>query len=63
MLDAFIIDRIRRQQEEAARRQERIPLQIEVPRPPRGPEVAHPRGSDPHRDEGRGIAVIDFSIG
>lgn len=62
MLDAFIIDRIRRQQDEAARRQERIPLQIEVPRPPRGPDAVHPRAADPRRDEDRGIAVVDFSI-
>ncbi len=62
MLDAFIIDRIRRQQEEAARRQERVPLQIEVPRPPRGPDLAPPRAAEPRREDDRGITVVDFSI-
>lgn len=57
MLDAYIIDRIRRQkrpQEDA-----RIPLHIEVPRPPEEP-VAH--REEQHEREERGITVIDFSI-
>ena len=58
MLDAFIIDRIRRQN--PAREQAQIPLQIEVPRPrpPVEPE-ARPREQE---SEERGITVIDFTI-
>lgn len=56
MLDAFIIERIRREQ-----RQERgahIPLRIEVPLPPL-PE-ARPRQS--HAPEEKDPHLVDFSI-
>lgn len=56
MLDAFIIDRIRRQPEQ--RDGALVPLHIEVPRPPPEPE---PRRSELDREE-RGITEIDFSI-
>ena len=57
MLDAYIIDRIRREQEESPRRQQ-IPLHIE--RPP--PEPVPP---EDHRDDTtdpRGSVVIDYQL-
>jgi hypothetical protein len=72
MLDAYIIDRIRREREAPADR--RVPLHIEVPREapreaPRGrtrpghePEPFSPEDEAPSRDEDRGVAIIDFTI-
>ena len=71
MLDAYIIDRIRREREAPVDR--RTPLHIEVPREaPRGrtrpgqePEdVGGPEQDEvPRReDDDRGIAIIDFTI-
>lgn len=58
MLDAFIIERIR-QQQNRPRESAQIPLRIEVPdmEPPRRHEEREER-----KDEERGIAIIDFSI-
>jgi len=57
MLDAYIIDRIRREQEENQRRQQ-IPLHIE--RQPPEPSVSE----DDHeeRPDSRGSIVIDFHL-
>lgn len=73
MLDAYIIDRIRREREAPVDR--RAPLHIEVPREaPRGrtrpdqePEdIGGPERDDTPRrereDDDRGIAIIDFTI-
>ena len=56
MLDAFIIEKIRREQESRIRPQR---IQIEVPRPPRYPEP--PRGEETEESE-RGVVIIDFSV-
>lgn len=60
MLDAFIIDKIRRERE--SRESSRVPLRIEVPRPRERP-VEEGRPAQPD-DEGRerGVAIIDFTI-
>jgi hypothetical protein len=67
MLDAFIIDRIRRQREEQARRDNRIPLEIRMPeRPPMShgdpwvPDGQGPSGQD--RGAERGVVDVDFTI-
>lgn len=63
MLDAFIIQRIRREQE--SKRPARQPMRIEIPRepPPGWRGQRDPQGEeteDPPTD--RGIAIIDFTI-
>lgn len=58
MLDAFIIEKIKREQEE---RTQRVPLQIEDHRRP--PERPPPQWRDDDRDDGnadRGVVIIDF---
>ncbi len=71
MLDAYIIDRIRREREAPVDR--RAPLHIEVPReaprgrtrPDRDPEdIGGPSEDEAPRrdDDDRGIAIIDFTI-
>lgn len=62
MLDAYIIDRIRRERERARQRDQRVPLHIE---PPRAPDDASDdsRGHVPDEDEPkRGSIVIDFQV-
>lgn len=61
MLDAYIIDKIRRERE--SREGERIPLHIEVPRddafePDRDRERRD--RDDEHTD--RGVVIIDFNV-
>lgn len=57
MLDAFIIDRIRkRQQQEQG---DRVPLRIEVPMPP--PPMDPPRSKESELDDDNG-GLVDFSI-
>lgn len=56
MLDAFIIDRIRRDRERA-RREERVPLRPERPMPP-PPERERPRDDRPDT----GSVEIDFHL-
>lgn len=70
MLDAYIIDRIRRERE--SRESGRIPLRIEIPRPPSDGPSHRPdyHRQDPSRSEGeeeqdsgeRGMVIIDFTI-
>jgi len=56
LLDAFIIDRIRRERDAA--RGSFIPLRVEVPPPPRVEPLVPP----PEEGGERGIAEIDFTI-
>jgi len=58
MLDAYIIDRIRREREEQDRRQSRVPLHIEPPPPPRRDEAP----DHGEHDSDRGSTVIDFHL-
>lgn len=59
MLDAYIIDRIRREREaEDGREGNFVPLRIEVPRPPMGPQIEEER---PEENE-RGSVIIDFNL-
>jgi hypothetical protein len=60
MLDAYIIDRIRREREQARQRDGRIPLHIE---PPRAPTEDGPSAPplDKEKPE-RGAVIIDFSL-
>jgi hypothetical protein len=59
MLDAYIIDRIRREQERSQQTDRRLPLQIENPRPVR-PD-AEERDEKPSDDQ-RGSVVIDYTL-
>ena len=60
MLDAFIIDKIRRERE--SQDSARVPLRIEVPRPHGRPlEDGRPAQPD-DEDRERGVAIIDFTI-
>jgi len=63
MLDAYIIDRIRREREEQDRRQSRVPLHIEPPpqQPVSGPATDDDRPERNDSDE-RGSVVIDFHV-
>ena len=58
MLDAYIIERIRRQREER-REGDFVPLRIEVPQPPT-PEPARDEDEDEKPD--RGSIIIDFMV-
>ena len=55
MLDAWTIDRIRREKAEREREAERLPLHQEPPPPPEKPPKAE-------RKPERGIVDIDFDI-
>ena len=57
MLDAFIIERIRREREQERRENDFVPLRIEPPPTPR--DAPATREESP---EERGSVVIDFSI-
>lgn len=59
MLDAYIIERIRREQEQSRQRDVQVPLHIEPPRPP--PPALPPREQKEEVDE-RGSVVIDFHV-
>lgn len=64
MLDAFIIDRIRRERERARQREHdgRIPLHIEPPRPRDRDEDVR-EGDFPQEDpRPRGSVIIDFHV-
>lgn len=56
MLDAFIIDRIRRERDLG--REQWLPVQIDVPIPEPEPQPRHPFESEAER----GIIDVDFSI-
>ncbi|MBX2798125.1 MAG: hypothetical protein KTR31_10660 [Myxococcales bacterium] len=59
MLDAYIIDRIRRDRENAQRRNAQLPLHIEDPN--RTPVPPTRRRND-KEDPERGSVVIDFKL-
>jgi hypothetical protein len=60
MLDAYIIDRIRRQREEQARQDGRVPLEIRMPDRPPMPQWEPPDGE--RSDTDRGVVDVDFTI-
>ena len=63
MLDAFIIDKIRREQERARRDSELYPLHIDISQDHHEPPPAdRSLERDEPEDTQRGVTVIDFSI-
>jgi hypothetical protein len=70
MLDPWIIEEIRRKEEEE-RRDERLPAILELPIPiPRNPERSEPDrtpvepGRPANDEEGpRGVVIIDYNVG
>jgi len=60
MLDAYIIDRIRREREHARQRDGRIPLHIEPPRQPS--EGSEGTEDQPAEKQERGAVIIDFQV-
>ncbi len=60
MLDAYIIDRKRRERE--SRERSHVPLRIEVPRPAVTPDDRPPEMDPDEELTERGIAIIDFTI-
>ena len=58
MLDAYIIERIRREQARRKRNGAQIPLHIEPPPPDRGREPQDKRDDTPDR----GTTVVDFGF-
>lgn len=60
MLDAYIIDKIRRERE--SRDSVRIPLHIHVPEPTPLPDDRRPQRDDDENRGERGIAIIDFTL-
>lgn len=71
MLDAYIIDKIRRDRE-ARERDQREQLRIDMPRPPAGvgrsrdweaPEREdHDESTEERGNEERGVVIVDFSL-
>lgn len=57
MLDAYIIERIRREREDERQRGAVIPLHIEVPR--RSPEAREEQTDD---EDDRGSAIVDYQL-
>lgn len=66
MLEAFIVDELRRKREQARQQQERP--QLELPLPSNREEDSRPKPDYHYREEGqpedtsRGVAYIDFNI-
>ena len=61
MLDAYIIERIRRERErESERDGALVPLRIEVPEIPE--DIQPPAAKRKEEDEDRGSVVIDFNL-
>ena len=58
MLDAFIIEKIRKERDQ---RDSRVPLRIHVPRPQDDPEWRHEQRQK-HDDREGGVVIIDYSI-
>lgn len=57
MLDSYIIERIRREREQARQREAFHPLPLEAPRPP-----DRPRTREVDAPSDRGSVVVDFEI-
>lgn len=57
MLDAYIIERIRREREQERRDGSFVPLRIEVPREP----APKPEDDERERDE-RGSSIVDYRL-
>lgn len=63
VLDAYIIDRIRRERERVRQRDGRIPLHIEPPRAPPELDDRRPASEDvPDGRPDRGTIVVDFHL-
>jgi hypothetical protein len=60
MLDAYIIDRIRREREKESRDGAYVPLQIDAPRPQPGEMPRNEQEDD--REGERGSVIIDFQV-
>ncbi len=58
MLDAFIIEEIRRREREREQRRDRDRPRQELPIPERPPE-----DSDAPEESDRGVVIIDYSLG
>ena len=61
MLDAYIIERIRRERERVREQDGRVPLHIEPPRPPAEQTDRRPVEDVPGRPD-RGSIVVDFHL-
>lgn len=67
MLDAYIIERIRRDREQGERERERLRLPLpEMPAPFEPPLEQRPDGTSPTRPPGDdregGVVIVDFTI-
>jgi hypothetical protein len=62
VLDAYIIDRIRRERERVRERDSRVPLHIEPPRPPAEQIDRRPVAEDVPGRSDRGSIVVDFHL-
>ena len=60
MLDAFIIDRIRRERQQ--QEPSRLPLKVEIPDQPRPREGQRDRRPENDDQPQRGVVIIDFGI-
>jgi hypothetical protein len=60
MLDAFIIDRIRRERQQ--REPSRLPLMVEIPDMPRPRDDRRERRPETEEEGERGVVIIDFGI-
>ena len=61
MLDPWIIEEIRRREEEERAQREHQPV-VEIPiEMPHGPEHGHRPDSGPSKDE-RGVTIVDFRV-
>ncbi len=59
MLDAFIIEKIRKEREQ---RESGVPLRIHVPHPQDDPKWRQEEQRQKHDDREGGVVIIDYSI-
>ena len=62
MLDAYIVDRMRREKERAKARETRVPLSIEPPPPPDARDLERPQEENENDRPKRGVVVVDFTL-
>jgi hypothetical protein len=62
MLDAYIVDRMRRERERAKARETRVPLSIEPPPPPDSRDLERPAEENESDRPKRGVVVVDFTL-